>query len=184
MQNRSMGVGNEWLARGNMAEWGRSTFHLLSADRSKAQCYLDRWYLQELKGKSPGQVKNCLGGYRKEDGAEPQSKGRGEWGQGQAVLQQAEQWTSREKRQIWCQVDSGSRNRSQAAESLCRAFQKSLCPPPAASVKPFWKQGSGQSGTVLWKQGAGWICQRWPWKGPSPQQDPLRQQQRTLEMLG
>lgn len=184
MQNRSMGVGNVWLARGNMAVWGRSTFHLLSSDRTKTHIYLDQWYLEELKGKSPGQVKNCLGGYRKEDEAEPQSRGRGEWGQGQAVLQQAEQWTSSEKRQILCQVDSGSCNWSQAAESLCRAFQKSLCPPPAASVKPNWKQGSGQPGTVLWKQGAGWICQRWPRQDPNPQQAPLRQHQRTPTMLG
>lgn len=175
MQNGSMGVGSLGVARGDMAVWGRSTFHLLSSDRTKTQTYLDQWNLEDLKGKSPRQVKNCLGGYGKEDEAESQSKGRGERGRGQAVLQQAEQWTSSEKRQILCQVDSGSRNWSQAAESLCRAFQKSLCPPPAASVKPIWKQGSGQSGTVLWKQGAGWICQRWPWKGLSPQQDPLRQ---------
>lgn len=185
MQNRSMGVGSVGVARGNMAVWGRSTFQLLSCDRNKTQTYLGSMIPGVAeREKSPGQVKNCLGGHGKEEEAESQSKGRGEWGRGQAVLQQAEQWTSSEKRQILCQVDSGSRNRSQAAESLCRAFQKSLCPPPAASVKPVWKQGSGQSGTVLWKQGAGWICQRWPWKGPSPQQDPLRQQQRTPETLG
>lgn len=127
MQNGSMGVGSLGVARGDMAVWGRSTFHLLSSDRTKTQTYLDQWNLEDLKGKSPRQVKNCLGGYGKEDEAESQSKGRGERGRGQAVLQQAEQWTSSEKRQILCQVDSGSRNWSQAAESLCRAFQKSLC---------------------------------------------------------
>lgn len=70
MQNGSMGVGSLGVARGDMAVWGRSTFHLLSSDRTKTQTYLDQWNLEDLKGKSPRQVKNCLGGYGKEDEAE------------------------------------------------------------------------------------------------------------------
>lgn len=139
MQNRSMGVGRADGAG------GKSTFHLLSSDKT----HLDPSYLEELEGKSPGQAKNHFGAYREEGKVECQGKGRGERGRGRVVLPQAEQWPSSEKRQVLCQVDSGSRNWSRAAESPRRAFQKLLCPPPAATVKPVLKQGSGQPGTML-----------------------------------
>ena len=102
MQKKSMGVGRAGAAG------GRSSFHLLSSDTTKT--HLDPSYLEELEGKSPGQTKNHFGAYRKEGEAEAWSRGRGERGQGRAVLQQAEQWPSSEKRQVLCQVDSGSCN--------------------------------------------------------------------------
>lgn len=184
MQNRSMGVGSVWLARGNMAVWGRSTFHLLSSDRTKAQTYLDQWYLEELKGKSPGQVKNCLGGYRKEDEAVPQSKGWGEWGWGQAVLQQAEQWPAVRRgrfRAKWILGHvTGAKLLSHSAEPSKSHFAHLLLP----QSNPSENRGQDSQELCCENKVLAEYARGNHEKIQKSQQDPLRQQQRIPKMLG
>lgn len=134
MQNRSMGVGRAGGGRGG------NIFHLLSSDRTRT--HLDPSYLEELEGKSPGQAKNHFGACKKnEDKADSWRKGQGEGGWAWADLQLAEPWPSSENRQVLCQLDSGSRNQSWAAESLCRAFQKHFIHLWLPQSNPSWSRG-------------------------------------------
>lgn len=97
MQNRSMGVG-----RAGGARRGRSTFHLLFSDRMKP--HLDTCTWRSWMGKALAKVRMALVPTERKVKPSPKELG---WGQGWAVLQQAEQWPSSEMRQILCQVDSG-----------------------------------------------------------------------------
>lgn len=97
MRNRSMGVG-----RAGGARRGRSTFHLLFSDRTKPHLDTSTW--RSWMGKALAKVRTALVPTERKVKLRPKELG---WGQGPAVLQQAEQWPSSEKRQILCQVDFG-----------------------------------------------------------------------------
>lgn len=153
MQNRNMGVGSVVGGR------GRSIFYPLSSARTTTP--LDPSYLEEVEGKKPGQVKNHFGACKTEGKAQSLSKEQGERGLAQAVLQPAELWPSNENRKVLCQVDSGSRNRSWAAESFCRAFQTAPHPPLIATVIQSLSRGQDKKEPCS-ETGAEWMSQVLP----------------------
>lgn len=155
MQNRNMGVGR--VAGGR----GRSIFYPLSSARTTT--HLDPSYLEELEGKNPGQAKNHFGACKTEGKAQLWSKERGEWGLARTVLQPAELWPSSENRKVLCQVDSGSRNWSWAAESLSRAFQKAPIPSLIAAVIQSLSRGQDKQESCC-ETGAEWMSQVLPYR--------------------